>query len=177
MPVIVNKLTGESVSEPVAIAEYLENIYPEDTLRRNGTTITYIDAIRKFSGFYPALYNCITNKDPKKDGPLFKVVIDYIDTIDEMIRSTPGKFLCGIDFNMADLYLTPLLWNAQVSLDIFKQYELMQFDIDPERPALEKYMKYLFGMKEFNDKRVYIHVNKIVYGWKVYRNEAPPPFD
>jgi glutathione S-transferase len=176
MPVILNKINDESVSDPIAIAKYIEDLYPHASLIKNGT-ITYHDVLEKTSNFYPTLTKFLLNTKEENDPVLWKEMEAQLELIDEILRSTPGKYICGIDCNLADLYLTPLLWNAMVSIDVFKKIEILNMGTDPIRPALERYMTDMFYMKEFNDKRAYCHIDKIVYGWKVLRGEAPPPIE
>lgn len=56
---------------------------------------------------------------------------------------------------------------------MFKQEEILKFGVDPVRPGLEKFMQYMFSLKEFNSKKCYYNMDQVIYGWRVARGEAP----
>jgi len=172
LPAIVHK--GKVVTESVAIAEYLEKAYPHNTLSRQGV-LTYQEVIEKTSGFFPALKAYIVNKDAAQDADLFAKVNAQLDNIDEILRSTPGYYLCGLEMNLADLYLLPQLFHAVVAMDLFKNVEIYHIDGEFQRPALESYINRMMKLEEFNNKRSYVGVDSIVYGWKVARGDLPAP--
>ena len=172
LPTLFNRINNETVTDAIRIAEYIEDLYPEVPLIQNSTA-TY----NEFKNFYPALRDCIVNKDPEKDNQLIKAVTDQLDLMESILKSSPGKFLCGFQLTSADLYVTPLLFHAMVALENFKNIEILHLNSPPKRPILEKYMSDMFFLKEMNDDQVYCHPDKIIYGWKVERNEAPSPQD
>lgn len=57
-------------------------------------------------------------------------------------------------------------------MDMFKQEEILNIGDDPQRPGLEKFMEYMFNMKEFNSKKCYYSMDQVIYGWRVARGEA-----
>lgn len=57
-------------------------------------------------------------------------------------------------------------------MDIFKKEEILCYDSDYERPGLEKFMEYMFGLREFNHKKCYYNIDQVIYGWRVARGEA-----
>jgi len=64
------------------------------------------------------------------------------------------------------------LTQAAVTLDIFKQEEILHIEQEPQRPGLEKFMAYMFATKEFNSKKCYYNMDQVIYGWRVARGEA-----
>jgi len=40
--------------------------------------------------------------------------------MDELLRTTPGYYSCGLEVTLADLYLAPQLFHASVALEHFK---------------------------------------------------------
>jgi len=104
LPCLVDK--GQTVVDSLAIAEYIERTYPHSSLTRQGA-YSYQEVLEKTAGFFPALSAFIKNKDTSKDAALQAAVEAQLDVLDEIIRSTPGQYICGIELNLADLYLTP----------------------------------------------------------------------
>lgn len=104
LPCLVDK--GQAVVDSLAIAEYIERTYPHSSLTRQGA-YSYQEVLEKTAGFFPALSAFIKNKDASKDAALQAGVEAQLDVLDEIIRSTPGQYICGIELNLADLYLTP----------------------------------------------------------------------
>jgi glutathione S-transferase len=94
-----------------------------------------------------------------------------LDIIDEILRSTPGQYLCGLEMTLADLYLLPQLFHAMVTLDHFKGIEFYHIQGDPTRPALESYVSRMFDIEEFKSKKAYYNVDQVIYGWKTARGE------
>ncbi len=174
LPAVVHQ--GVTVVGPLKIAEYFERNYPQNTLTRQGT-YSYQEVLERVSGFFPALTAVITNKDRTLDTGLLEQLNAQLDLLDELIRSAPGKYLCGIDVTLADLYLTPRLFHAVAALQHFKGINIHRVGTDPLRPALEHYMSRVFRMGEFTDRRAYYNVDQVVYGWKVRRGDLSPSGD
>jgi len=149
MPALMHK--GETLTDSLAIAEYLEKTFPHKTLTRQGA-YSYQEVLEKTSGFFPSLSAFIKNKDPAQEEALHAAVEQQLDLLDELIRSTPGQFICGIEKTLADLYLAPQLFHATVAMDHFKDVEVLHIEGDPVRPALEYYMGRLF---DSDDQRLF----------------------
>jgi glutathione S-transferase len=168
MPAIVHK--GVSMTDSLAIAEFIEKTYPQNSLTRQGA-YSYQEVLEKTSQFFPTLSSYIKNKDESKDPELRASVESQLDLMDQLLRSTPGQYLCGLELTLADLYLVPQLFHAMVALEHFKDLEFYHMEGDPTRPALESYVARMFDMEEFNDKKSYYNVDQVIYGWKVARGE------
>jgi len=106
---------GESLVGTMAIAEYLEEKYPDVCLTREGT-YTYKQVLEKTKHFFPTLTAFILNKDPELDPELRANMHEQLDLIDKLLRSAPGRFLCGIEMTLADLYLAPQLFHVCLCL-------------------------------------------------------------
>jgi len=169
LPIIVHK--DKSISDSLAIAEYLEKTFPHSSLTRQGA-YSYQEVLEKTSNFFPSLKAAIINKDEAKDAPLLAAVEKELDTLDEIIRSTPGRYLCGIEQTLADLYLGPQLFHALIALEHFKGVEFYHLNGETTRPALENYVERLLSSEEFNDKRAYYSADQVIYGWKIARSEV-----
>jgi len=170
MPCLVHN--GISMIDSLAIAEYLEKTFPYASLTRQGAT-SYQEVIEKTSGFFPSLSALIKNKDPALDESLFQTLNAELDTLDTIISSTPGKFVCGVEITLADLYLLPQLYHALVTVEHFKGVEMFHLDgSEPTRPALDNYVARMLDLEEFNNKKCYYSVDQVIYGWKSARGEV-----
>ncbi|RYY86066.1 hypothetical protein EON63_06465 [archaeon] len=168
LPALVHK--GITLVDSLAIAEYLEQIHPHTSLTRQGA-YSYQEVLEKTKNFFPAVSTWIVNKDESKEKNLKLAVEKELDTIDFLVRSTPGHYITGLDLTLADLYLLPQLFHAFVALDYFKDFEFLHMESDATRPALETYLTRLMKMEEFNNKKAYVSADKVVGGWKIARGE------
>lgn len=168
MPTLVHK--GEVMSDSLAIAEFLEKTYPHNTLTRQGA-FSYQEVLEKTAGFFPAMSAWIKNKDDSTDAGLRAAFETQLDIMDEIVRSTPGQYICGIETTLADLYLAPQLFHGVVALEHFKDYQFYHIDGLPTRPALENWVGRLLDMEEFNHKKAYYGVDSVVNGWKIARGD------
>lgn len=168
LPLLLHK--DLAITESLAIAEYIEKMFPHSSLTRQGA-YSYQEVLEKTSAFFPTLKALIINKDTSKDADLMTALNTQLDTLDEILRSTPGQFLCGIELTLADLYMLPLLFHAFVAVNHFKDVEIYHVDGEPMRPALENYLDRMFNMEEFNSKKAYVSADTIIYGWKVARGD------
>ena len=166
LPALLYK--GKAMSDSLQIAEFIEKTYPHNTLTRQGS-YSYQEVIEKTNGFFPALSAFIKNKDEGKDETLKTALVKQLDLLDELIRSTPGQYICGVELTLADLYLVPQLFHAMVACEHFKDFEVLRVGTEPERPALENYMSKLFDMEEFNSKQAYYNVDQVIWGWSEAR--------
>ena len=74
MPAVVHK--GVSMTDSLAIAEFLEKTYPTPTLSRAGA-FTYTEVLEKTAGFFPALSAYIKNVDPANDEGMYTIYPIY----------------------------------------------------------------------------------------------------
>jgi len=168
LPTLAHK--GQFIMDVMDIAEYIEKSYPHTSLTRQGA-YSYQEVLEKTAGFYPALSTLLRNKEVSQDAKLGAAVEAQLDLLDELVRTSPGQFLCGKEMTLADLYLAPQLYHAVVAMPHFKQTEVLHLDL-PTRPALEGYMVRLFDMEEFCDKRAHYSADQVLHGWRVQRGEA-----
>lgn len=161
-----------TMTDSLAIAEYLEQLFPLPSLTRRGM-MTYQEALQKVEGFLPAAIALARNRDENKEEKLWKAMEAELDNLDLMLRSTPGKYLAGIDLTLADLYMLPLLFQTMIGLNHLKGFEFYH-DMPKKspRPALEVYMSRLFKLPEFNERRTYLHGTEVACEWKSIRDEG-----
>lgn len=169
LPVIVHN--KKVVAGPIRIAEYIEKTFPQISLTRQGA-YSYQEILEKTHKFFPALTAFLKNKDEAKDALLQEKFEKQLDMLDEILRTTPGQYLGGLELTLADLYLLPQLFHATVALDHFKDFEVLHMEGNFRRPALESYISRMLDMSEFNKRGVYVSVDKIIHGWKQVRAEA-----
>lgn len=163
MPALVHQ--GEKITDSLAIAEFLERTYPHSTLTRQGA-FSYQEVIEKTAGFFPAFSAWVKNTDDSNEATLKAAFESQVDIMDELLRTTPGYYSCGLEVTLADLYLAPQLFHASVALEHFKGYTFYHIDGMPTRPALENWIQRLFDMEEFNNKKAYYNVDQVINGWK-----------
>ena len=168
LPSLVHK--GETVIDSLAIAEYIEKAFPHTSLTRQGA-YSYQEVLEKSSAFFPSLSAFIKNKDDSKDPALQAAVEGQLDILDEIIRSTPGQYVCGIELTLADLYLLPQLFHAMIAMEHFKDVEYYHMEGEPTRPALENYVARMLDMEEFNNKKAYYNIDQVINGWKIARGD------
>jgi glutathione dehydrogenase/transferase len=168
MPCLNHK--GSSMTDSLAIAEFLEKEYPHNSLTRQGA-FSYQEVLERTSGFFPALSAYIKNKDASKEESLGAAVEAQLDNLDEIIRSSPGQYICGLEMTLADLYLLPQLFHAMVTLEHFKDTEFYHIGTEPTRPALENYLGRMLDIEEFNNKKAYYNVDEVVFGWRKARGD------
>ena len=83
LPCLMHK--GDSMTDSLAIAEFIEKTYPHNSLTRQGA-FSYQEVLEKTSGFFPALSAFIKNKDESKEASLEAAVEAQLDNLDEVIR-------------------------------------------------------------------------------------------
>jgi glutathione S-transferase len=169
LPVLVHE--GRAMTGPMAIAEYIDQKYPQKSLTRQGVC-SYQEALEKTRNFFPTVTSYVLNKDGLKDAPLKDAVIRELNAIEKLLITTPGRFLCGVEMTLADLFLLPQLFHAMVAMEHFKDFESIVVDGDSPRPVLDNYVDKMLDLKEFNHKKAYCGVDKVIFGWKVARGEA-----
>lgn len=173
LPVVIHE--GKEMTGVLQIADYLEEKYPNVTMKIN-STLTYNQVLEKTATVYPMLVKYITNKDPVLESTLAYEWDKQLDLIDELCRSTSGRYVSGFDLNMADYYLLAILHSAQIAMQHFKGKKMLQHELDPIRPALERWMDFMMKDEVFNDERVVIPTDTIVWGWKKLRGEVANPY-
>jgi len=161
---------GEVLTDSLAIAEFLEKTFPHNTLTRQGA-FSYQEVLEKTAGFFPAMSAWIKNKDEGTEAGLQAAFEAQLDLMDEIVRSTPGQYICGIETTLADLYLAPQFFHGMAALEHFKDFQFYHIDGMPTRPALENYIGRLFDMEEFNNKKAYYSVDQVISGWKTARGD------
>jgi glutathione S-transferase len=169
-PIIKHVPTNYTLHGPLEIAEYLERLYPTPSLRESNY-LDYREAINRSSGFWPAAYQYVTNKNESLEETYRNNLNIQMDILDEIKRSTPGPYLCGLKVTLADYYLLPKLFHAFCGIEQIKKEEFLNLDDDYHRPAIEEYMDKQFDMKEYHHKKIYYGIDLIVNSWKVERGE------
>lgn len=169
LPLLLHK--DVALTDSLAIAEYIEKNFPHSSLTRQGA-FSYQEVIEKTAEFFPALKAYVVNKDEAKDESLQAAVDHQLNILDEIIRSTPGQYICGIELTLADLYILPQLFHAMVAMDHFKGVEFYHISGEPTRPALENYLSRMLKLEEFNNKKCYVNVDQVINGWKIARGDV-----
>jgi glutathione S-transferase len=168
LPVFVHR--NLILSEPFSIAEHIEKSFPFNSLTRQGV-YSYQDVIEKLINFFPTLTRYITNNDATKEVELRDDFEFQLNLVEDILRSTPGRYLCGIELTLADLFIFPQIYHAIATALHFKRTEIYTLGAEPVRPALEKYITQMLEMEEFHDKRAYYNIDRVVNSWKIRRGD------
>ncbi len=173
LPLIIHE--GTAMTGPMKIAEFIDQRYPQNSLTRHGVC-SYQEVLEKTKNFFPSVESYILNKDILLDAMYHDAVVKELDIIEDQLVTTPGRYLCGVEMTLADLYLLPQLFHAMIALEKFKKFEAIVVDSDSPRPVLDSYVEKMLDLKEFNNKKAYCGVDKVIFGWKVARGEASYSF-
>lgn len=155
--------------------DYLETTFPNSTLMIPGV-YSFQDVLSKTENFYPALKRYICNSDFDLEPELELEFNRELDRVDELCRSAPGHYVCGLDLTMADLYLLPLLHSTRIALEHFKGTSILNYQNTLRRPALERYLHRMFLDSDFNSPEVFIPTTTVVWGWKRTRGDIADPY-
>lgn len=168
LPILIHR--DLILSDPFLMAEHLEKSFPFNSLTRQGV-YSYQDVIEKLINFFPTLTMYVTNNDATKEIELQNNFELQLNLIEDILRSTPGKYLCGIELTLADLFIFPQIFHAIATMLHFKRTSIYTLGVEPSRPALEKYITCMIEMEEFNDKRAYYNIDRVVNCWKIRRGD------
>ena len=125
---------NKTIGNALEAAYILERSIPKNSLLRvSGVSVE--EALNRTSNFFDIVTRYILNKDHTLELEYRENVMKELDKIDELIRSTPGKYLCGIDVTIADLYMLPRFFQAVIGLEHFKKTTIFHMDNDVERPV------------------------------------------
>lgn len=161
-------------SHPIEIAHHLEAAFPDISLSLPGAEACDV-AYAKVQGLYPAFYTYIVNKDSALDDELRIAALGELDRVDQLLQRTPGRYLCGVDLTWVDLLLAPTLFHIAVGAEHVKGTKVYNYQYAPSRPAVENYLTRMMERSLFKDKRAYVHIEKIVRGWKLARGDVKMP--
>ena len=155
------------------VVNKLSNLYATvETCILNHQPVSFVDksddSVVLHSMNQDATTTTTTTTTTASNTDLISAVNIELDAIDSILQSTPGQYLCGPDMTLADLFMIPRLFNACVGLDHFLKLDILRVKsaATAKRPALEAYLSYMFNKQMFNEKRVYIHADAIIAGWK-----------
>jgi glutathione S-transferase len=168
------------LTEPLQIAEHVERCYPHKSLAKMGT-FSYQEVLDRTSTFFPTVRACVAAFEDQNiktrddisphNKEILNVILQELEKVDALVRSTPGRYLGGVDMTLADLRMTPYLFRTVVAVEHFFKHPILHIKSasGPTLPALEDYMMHMFSKEIFKDSRVYCDVDKIVHGWKAVK--------
>lgn len=166
---------GTKLTGVMSILNYLETNFTNRTILPP-MMYSFEEVLATTENFYPTLHKYISNDDYNLDPELELEMGRELDKVDKLCRSSPGRYVCGLDLSLSDLYLLSLLYNARVALKHFKDYDMIQMLSDLKRPALEKWFKRLVQDPDFTSSDVYIPADVVIWGWKVRRGDIAKPY-
>ena len=121
VPVLVHN--GNKLSQSPAILEYLDEVYPNYTLLPNGDPVKSCK-IRNIALLVAA------DIQPLQNPPVFEylegngknfatwAVTNGLEAVEKELLETSGRYTCGNEITLADIYLAPQVWNAVTRFNI-----------------------------------------------------------
>ncbi|XP_067049548.1 chloride intracellular channel protein 2-like [Acropora muricata] len=122
VPVLVHQVNPDEafvLDDPLLIAKYLEDLFPDPPLRSQSK-----DAIIAGSDIFQKFCALIKNKDPIKDPVLQTSLLKKIEELDLLLQSDHGIFLEGDTVRLSDCSLLSKLLVVRVAAKEFKGFEI-----------------------------------------------------
>ena len=143
VPVLVHN--GNKLSQSLALLEYLDEVYPNYTLLPNGDPVKSCK-IRNIALLVAA------DIHPLQNPPVFEylegngknfatwAVTNGLEAVEKELLETSGRYTCGNEITLADIYLVPQVWNA-----------VTRFNIDIQNyPLISKVYRELITLDSFS---------------------------
>lgn len=121
VPVFVHN--GNKLSQSPAILEYLDEVYPDYPLLPNGDPLKNCK-IRNIALLIAADIQPLQNPSVFKylggNGNKFATwaVINGLEAVEKELLETSGRYTCGNEITLADIYLVPQVYNAVARFNI-----------------------------------------------------------
>ncbi len=148
---------GTVIADSYEIVEYLDGTYPAPPLNLPGNK----EAEEVTERIFGVFSEYAKNQDRDKDAELEAKLTAELQKIDDFLGKSPGPFLCGDSWAIADCALVPRLYHLTVVGRHYKgysKYEGMQ--------SLVKYMDHTFSTDVF--KATDYPPEYILQGWAKY---------
>lgn len=148
-----DKVIGDSYE----IVQYLDRTYPDPPLNPPGNKEAEEATGQVFSVFSA----WAKNQDTSKEAELLANFEAELDKVDKFIAKSPGAYLCGDAWAIADCVLVPRLYHLTTVARHFKKWNKFA-----SYRSLTKYMDTAFSSKVF--KETDYPAEWILEGWKKY---------
>eukprot|EP00092_Neocalanus_flemingeri_P026629 GFUD01028863.1.p1 GENE.GFUD01028863.1~~GFUD01028863.1.p1 ORF type:complete len:215 (-),score=47.98 GFUD01028863.1:288-932(-) len=159
MPCLKNK--EDIITESGDIAAYLDKTFPEPAFFA-GPQVDQISA--KITGIFPALAKFVKTVEFQPE--LEEKLLSEIETLDKVLGSSQGKFLCCDTITMVDLSLAPKLLHLTTTLAAFSPNTLEKV------MKMENFSKYLNTMMSHDAISSCSYPSEVIlWGWTQARNK------
>ena len=145
------------ICDSYKIVEYLDQTYPEPPLNLPGNK----DAEEATGQIFSVFSEYAKNQDKTKDAELEAKFTAELERVDQFLGKTPGAFLCGDSWSIADCVLVPRLYHITVVARHYKNYNKYE-----NMQNLVKYMDTAFATDVF--KATDYPPEYILQGWAKY---------
>ena len=122
VPVLVHQVNPNEalvLDDPLLIAKYLEELFPEPPIRSKSK-----EAIVAGSDIFQKFCALIKNKDPTKDPSLKTALLKKMEELDFLLQSTKGAFMEGDTLRISDCSLLSKLLLVRVAGKELKGVEI-----------------------------------------------------
>lgn len=139
------------------IVEYLDQTYPSPPLSLPGNK----EAEEVTGQIFGVFSEYAKNQDASKEAELEAKFTAELQKIEDFLGKSPGAFLCGDSWSIADCVLVPRLYHITVVARHYKRYSKYE-----EMTNLVKYMDNAFSTDVF--KATDYPPEFILHGWAKY---------
>ena len=122
VPVLVHQVNEQDalvLDDPLLIAKYLEELYPNPPIRSKSK-----EAIVAGSNIFQKFCALIKNKDPAKDAILKTALLKRMEELESLLKSSNGLFMEGDSLRLSDCSLLPKLLLVRVAAKELKGFEI-----------------------------------------------------
>ncbi|XP_011636400.1 glutathione S-transferase omega-1-like [Pogonomyrmex barbatus] len=135
-------LDGTLVTDSVAVANYLDEKYPEPSLYNDETKDRDLELLDHFSKIMDTFANCIFNKDKRQFEKILAEVTDDLQEFEDELNARNTTFFGGSNPGMLDILIWPWFERAKALTLLYKQ----RASLDKER--FPRIMEWVDGMKD-----------------------------
>ncbi|KAL6256183.1 hypothetical protein P5V15_012299 [Pogonomyrmex californicus] len=133
---------GTLVTDSVAVANYLDEKYPEPSLYNDETKDRDLELLDHFSKIMDTFANCIFNKDKRQFEKILAEVTDDLQEFEDELNARNTTFFGGSNPGMLDILIWPWFERAKALTLLYKQ----RASLDKER--FPRIMEWVDGMKD-----------------------------
>ncbi|XP_011137460.1 pyrimidodiazepine synthase [Harpegnathos saltator] len=133
---------GETLTDSIVIANYLDEKYPEPTLYNEETKSRDLELLDHYSKIAVIFKECIYDEDKRQLEEIVAEIMDYLDEYEQELNVRQTPFFGGGSPGMLDILMWPWVEKAKALPLLYKQAA----DFDKER--FPKLMRWIIEMKE-----------------------------
>ena len=147
----------QAIGDSYEIVQYLEKTYPSPPLNLPGNK----EAEEATGHVFSTFSEWAKNTDTGKDAELESKLTSELEKLDKFLEKSPGAYLCGDAWAIADCVLVPRLYHLTTVARHYKKYTKFE-----GMPHLMRYMETAFSSEVF--KATDYPREWILVGWAKY---------